>query len=68
MGRVVTPGDGGYWVNLDSDALKIWIESHFHNLNKFTEANNIPIAINKELSMNLKRFLEKLVPLPTKDG
>ncbi|MBU0968741.1 MAG: DUF4365 and DUF1817 domain-containing protein [Proteobacteria bacterium] len=34
-----------------------WLEFNFHNLNIFTEKNNIPEEINKELSGNISRFI-----------
>jgi hypothetical protein len=58
-GVTFSKADGGFWIDLDPAALKAWVESQFHNLNQFTDAHNIPIEINKELSGNIMRFLEK---------
>jgi hypothetical protein len=40
-----------------------WMNHQFHHLNLFTDKHGFDIEINKELSMNLQRFLEtKLIP------
>ncbi len=35
------------------EPIQKWIETNFHNLNAFTDANNIPVEINEESSENL---------------
>lgn len=49
-------------LSVNSHDLGKWVETNFNSLNYFTEKNNIPEKINKELSENLIRFVEaKLV-------
>lgn len=65
----ISKAEGGFLVNVDPTALKVWMEWNFHNLNQFTEANKIPIEINKEVSGNLVRFLKtNLIPQKVSQG
>jgi hypothetical protein len=49
------------------EALKLWINSNFNALNRFTERHSIPEEINRECSGNFKRFIETKL-LKTEEG
>lgn len=48
----------GQRLEMSTDAMKEWLESNFHTLNRFTESNSIAIEVNKEVSNNLFRFMD----------
>ena len=65
----ISKADRGFWIEFDTANLKDWMLAQFDNLNQFTEANHIPISVNKELSENLMRFLDTQTgPIQNEDG
>jgi len=58
----ITKVGSGHRVEATTAAhFKAWIERNFNALNVFTEKNGIPDEINRECSMNFKRFLDTLM-------